>query len=211
MFVKQSFVQAASLPIIAAASADAVVELKEGDDVKQLTGKYDYAVISFYNSEEWAVEVDQLMEGAKAELEKHVADGDWTDRNSIGWFRVDLEKYPNLAYDDESIPDQLVISNKFGFSRYLHYEMLHETKAEEEAYFALIIKELTGDFVVPIECDEIQADMRHHYDEVVFMGPKKEIEEHGSLELFNQLAMVDRYNFDDHRAGFYYVEDPACR
>ena len=43
------------------------------------------------------------------------------------------------------------------------------------------------------------------------MGPKKEIEENGSLELFTKLAVVDRYKFDDNRAGFYYVEDPACR
>ena len=48
----------------------------------------------------------------------------------------------------------------------------------------MIIKELTGNFVAPIQCEEIQAELRHHYDEVVFMGPKKEIEENGSLELF---------------------------
>ena len=43
------------------------------------------------------------------------------------------------------------------------------------------------------------------------MGPKKEIEEGGSLELFEQLAKVDRYNFDDQRAGFCYNEDAGCR
>ena len=88
---------------------------------------------------------------------------------------------------------------------------MYETKAEDEAHLALIIKELTGDFVEPITCSDIQAEMRHHYDEVVYMGPKKEIEEGGSLELFEQLAKVDRYNFDDQRAGFYYTEDAACR
>ena len=64
MFLKQSFVQAASLAIIAAATD--IVEVKEGDEPFKLIEEYDYAVISFYNSEDWAIEVDQLMEGAKA-------------------------------------------------------------------------------------------------------------------------------------------------
>ena len=209
MSLKQSFVQAASLAYIAAASA--IIELKEGDDPVEKMTEYDYAVISFYNSEEWSVAVDQLMEGAKAELEKMIKSGKSSARNSLGWFRVDIEKHPELSFEEEAFPDQLVVSNKSGLKRYLHYEEMYETKAEDEAHLALIIKELTGDFVEPINCSDIQAEMRHHYDEVVYMGPKKEIEEGGSLALFEELAKVDRYNFDDQRAGFYYVEDSACR
>ena len=206
----KSFVQAASLAYIAAASS--IIELKEGDNVTEKMAEYDYAVVSFHNSEEWSVAVDQLMEGAKAEIEKQITGGKWSARSSLGWFRVDIEKHPELSYDTENgIPDQLVVSNKSGLKRYLHYEEMYETKAEDEARLALIIKELTGDFVEPIACKDIQAEMRHHYDEVVYMGPKKEIEAGGSLELFEQLAMVDRYNYDDQRAGFYYTEDAACR
>ena len=182
MSLKQSFVQAASLAYIAAASA--IIELKEGDDPAEKMNEYDYAVLSFYNSEEWSVAVDQLMEGAKAELEKQIAAGKWSARSSLGWFRVDIGKHPELSYDEDAIPDQLVSSNKSGLKRYLHYEEMYETKAEDEAHLALIIKELTGDFVEPMACADIQAEMRHHYDEVVYMGPKKEIEEGGSLELF---------------------------
>ena len=68
MSLKQSFVQAASLAYIAAASA--IIELKEGDDVVERINEYDFAVVSFYNSEEWSVAVDQLIDGAKAEIEK---------------------------------------------------------------------------------------------------------------------------------------------
>lgn len=84
--------QAASLAYIAAASA--IIELKEGDDPAEKMNEYDYAVLSFYNSEEWSVAVDQLMEGAKAELEKQIAAGKWSARSSLGWFRVDIDKHP---------------------------------------------------------------------------------------------------------------------
>ena len=33
----------------------------------------------------------------------------------------------------------------------------------------------------------------------------------GSAHVVAQASMFDRYQFDEDRAGFYYVEDPACR
>ena len=109
MFFKQSFVQAASLAFLAAASD--IVSFKEGDNPTEEMDKFDYAIVSFYNSEEWSVEVDQLMEGAKAHLEKQIADGKWNERNSLGWFRIDIEKNPDFCYEDDCLPDQLLINN----------------------------------------------------------------------------------------------------
>ena len=36
------------------------------------------------------------MEGAKALIEKKVADGEWHARD-IGWFRADLDKHPEFS------------------------------------------------------------------------------------------------------------------
>ena len=125
MSLKQSFVQAASLAYIAAASA--IIELKEGDDVVERINEYDFAVVSFYNSEEWSVAVDQLIDGAKAEIEKQIADGKWSARNSLGWFRVDIEKHPEMALDDKNlVSDQMMIGP--GLRRMISFDKLSEVK-----------------------------------------------------------------------------------
>ena len=193
MFFNQKLVQAASLALIAATTNASIVEFKEGDDPSAMMAEYDYCIVSFYNSEDWAIEVDKLMDGAKAHLEKKIADGEWTARPSMGWFRVDIEKHPELNYEEDGMPDTLVVSQKTGLRRYLHYEVVADDQKEEEEHLALIIKELTGDFITPATCEEIQAETRYHYDEVVYFGDKQDIEEHGLVDPLRQLAMVDKY------------------
>ena len=89
--------QIALFALLSAASDSTIVEFKEGDDPSALMNEFDFSVVSFYNSEEWAIETDKLMEGSKAYLEKQITDGVWGERN-IGWFRVDIEKLPELSY-----------------------------------------------------------------------------------------------------------------
>ena len=199
MLFKNAQRTAASLAMLAAVSAatDAITVFKEGNDPTSLMEAFDYSVVSFYNSEEWSTEVDKIMEGSKAHFEKQIADGVWAERN-VGWFRVDIEKHPELSYDDSGIPDQLVVNRHSGLRRYLHYELSlgADKQNEEEEHFALIIKELTGDFFLEIACEDIQAEQRFYYDEVLYFGAKEDLMEGGSADLLVQIAMVDRYNYD---------------
>ena len=76
-------------------------------------------MISFYKpSDETSVEVDALMEGAEEYMEKKMRIKDWTKRN-VGWFRVNLEETPELAIDDPTVSDQVVVGP--GMSRMIHF------------------------------------------------------------------------------------------
>ena len=137
MFFRQSLVQAACFALLAVdnlveAAESAIIDFKEGDDATSLMEKYDYCVVSFYNSEDWSKETNELMEGAKAHFEEQIANGEWSKRESIAWFRVDIEKHPDLSYDDSGIPDQLVVSQLTGLRRYLHYGRIFDDKKEDE-------------------------------------------------------------------------------
>ena len=45
---------------------------------------------------------------------------------------------------------------------------------------------------------------------MVYFGAKDDLEKEGTAELLKQLAMVDRYNFDHQRAGFYVNSEANC-
>ena len=45
------------------------------------------------------MDLDELMEGAKLKVDKAIADEEWESRN-IGWFRIDLDKHPELALEE---------------------------------------------------------------------------------------------------------------
>jgi len=76
---------------------------------------------------------------------------------------------------------------------------------------ASIVRELTGDWVTEIDCDDIQKDNRKFYDEVVYFGDKKDLEKDGQANAFITLAKHDTYKYVDHRVAFYVNEDPECR
>ena len=74
-----------------------------------------------------------------------------------------------------------------------------------------MVRELTGDWFAPVECDKIQAKKRDFNDELVYYGAKADIEKDGPMELLKSVAMADRYSHDEQKVGFWYVEDPECR
>ena len=150
------------------------------------------------------------MEGAQAFMEKSIADGSWGKRD-IGWYRVNFEKYPELAADDSGIADQLVYNNLNGLQRFMHFLLEAEDTAEGERDMAEMVKELTGDWFEEIKCDDIQSDDRIFYDEVIYFGDAEDLksEEYGAA--LESMSMVDRYQYDHHRVGFYYNADPECR
>jgi len=57
--------------------------------------KHDYAVISMYTSNELDLEVDSAMQGVARKFKDHMKKGLIPER-SVGFFRADIEKDPDL-------------------------------------------------------------------------------------------------------------------
>ena len=77
--------------------------------------------------------------------------------------------------------------------------------------FSHIVRELTGDWIAPIECMKIQEEERFFHDEVVFFGKLEELGPTGKVHALQEASMLDKYKFDQQRAGFFFIEDPECR
>ena len=148
------------------------------------------------------------MEGAKAIIDAKVAAGEWSKRN-LGWFRIDLDKYPALHPNDNGNPDQMITGQ--GWRRMIGFENQYEEAEKNEEFFASIVRELTGDWVTKIECGMIQHKNRRTPDEVIYFGPESDLEKGGDAELVTQLSVMDRYNFNEQRASFGVNDSPDCR
>ena len=77
-------------------SAEGIQELQGEEETAALLDKYEFSIVSFYNSEKESREIDALLEGTKAIVEEKVASGEWGQRN-LGWFRIDLDKHPEMS------------------------------------------------------------------------------------------------------------------
>ena len=100
---------------------------------------------------------------------------------------------------------------KTGLRRLLHFGKVSEEASKNHETFAAIVRELTGDWVNPMSCDKIQSPDRFYYDEVVYFGSLSELEEGGKVDGMNKASMIDRYQFDEGRVGFFHNEDEKCR
>ena len=96
-------------------------------------------------------------------------------------------------------------------NRLVHFAKVDEKPELNYSTFAAIVRELTGDWVLPIECEKIQDEKRFFYDEVVYFGPADELKEGGRVAQLNETSLIDKYKFDVQRSGFFYNEDPECR
>ena len=99
------------------------------DEENPAVTDHDFSVISFYNSDDWSQHTNELFEKVKEHIDKAMESGEWAHRD-IGYFRVDIEKHPELAPDDSGIPDQLVYNKAAGLRRLLHFHPVHETEEE---------------------------------------------------------------------------------
>ena len=90
------------------------------------------------------------------------------------------------------------------------FEKHFESETENNEFFGHIVRELTGDFVTKVECDQINQPRRKVRDEVIYFGPASDLVRGGEAEEVVKLSMQDRYNFDK-RAMFVYNDDPKCR
>lgn len=74
-----------------------------------------------------------------------------------------------------------------------------------------IVAELTGEFVVPVKCDEIQSQYRTNYNEIIYFGAKADLEKDGKAAALSHVSMIDKYEYDNERYAVMYIEDPECR
>lgn len=98
-----------------------------------------------------------------------------------------------------------------GLHRLIHFQKISENDLVNETTFAEIVRELTGDWVIEIDCDSIQGKNRFYYDEIVYFGNKEELKKDGAVEAFAEASMYDRFTFDEQRVGHFYNTDPECR
>lgn len=102
----------------------AVTEMVAEDNPAEILGSKDFNIVSFYrSSDENSREIDMLMEGAEHILEKKVESKEWKPRN-VGWYRVDLDKAPDLGLEPDMKPDQIMFAP--GMRRALHFEKVHD-------------------------------------------------------------------------------------
>ena len=106
----------------------------------------------------------------------------------------------------------MILSVEHGINRYVHYTRDGKSsQLEEEKKFADIVRELTGEWFTLIHCDKIQSKQRFYYDEVVYFGEQSDLLGSGDFApLATKMSMLNRYYFDQPRAGFYFNSDPKC-
>ena len=76
-------------------------ELKNGDDIKEITMSYEFAVVSFYKpSDEKSVEVNGFFEGAFSHFNEMMWKNEWEQRE-VGWFRVNMETENEIKMSDD--------------------------------------------------------------------------------------------------------------
>ena len=100
-------------------SADIILDLEGEEETSALLDKFEFSIISFYNSEKESREINALLEGTKAIVEEKMASGEWGQRN-LGWFRVDLDKHPEMTINEEYAPDQMITGH--GWRRTLGFQ-----------------------------------------------------------------------------------------
>ena len=74
----------------------------------------------------------------------------------------------------------------------------------------MVVKELSGDWFNEIACEDIQAESRFFFDELVYFGDAADLERGAGFDYLIQASMTDRYNYDHQRVGFYYNTSEEC-
>ena len=144
---------AACLAALVSAGDDAVKELTTTDGMKEEFEKYEFNVLSMYmGSDSETKEVDALMEPAKAAFENLLKTNDLPER-SVGWYRADIEKHPELDMQGIGMTDQMVLSHKNDVSRFIHFIRSEAPKDKDAEAFGAIIRSLTGEWYEPITCE----------------------------------------------------------
>jgi len=73
--------------------------------------------------------------------------------------------------------------------------LVEDTPQQDAESFAALVRYLTGEYYTKLSCDEMQADDREFYDEVVYLGEADDLYGDNG-KLLELLSMTDRFNFD---------------
>ena len=72
----------------------------------------------------------------------------------MGWFRVDLEATPEYAVFDPEKPNQVIVGPFM--SRPLNMKKMEDQSKEQTVeLLANVVRELSGDWIVHVQCDQI--------------------------------------------------------
>lgn len=143
-------------------------------------------------------------------VSEKIGNESWHERD-IQWLKADIEKYPSLAFDKHG-PTQLIYANDVKLSQKIDWALGDDGNFNAEVeHFSLVVRELTGEFIHFIECDQIQAETRYFYDEIVFFGDEADLDVGAFADNIEFLSMLDRYSFAEQRVQFFYNDDPECK
>lgn len=148
----------AALGLVALVSASenkGMTELTDIDTLHTEMNKYEFSILSMYTSSDLDLEVDTYMEGAMKIFNEKMANGKMSHRD-VGWFRADIEKYPELDLQTAGIGDQAIISRDHNLTRFLHWNAGDDIADEErEEHYFDVLNQLSGDFYQEIACDQM--------------------------------------------------------
>ena len=136
-----------------ALASEGITELTTDKGLDELLAKHDFTVLSMYlGSDKESKEIDSVMDGAKSAFEKMLKDNSLPER-SVGWYRADIEKHPELDMQGIGMTDQMVLSHKNDVSRFIHFIRSEAPKDKDAEAFGAIIRSLTGEWYEPITCE----------------------------------------------------------
>ena len=75
---------------------------------------------------------------------------------------------------------------------------------------AEILNDFTDEWVNQINCDDIQAPGRKHFDQIVYFGPSEDIHFTKKAGAISYNSITDKFDFDEHHIGFFYNSDQNC-
>ena len=162
------------------AAQDKMIELSSGQELQDITEQYEFALVSFFNSDDpKSVELDGIIELAMKYFDNQIQEGELEKRN-VGWFRVDSSKVPELGGLEENVQnDQIIFNGQERLQRSLQIGSIEDDQSLQKKSIAAIVAELTGEFVIQTECEDIQHQNRVNYDEVIYFGAKANLEKDG--------------------------------
>ena len=200
----------AAIAFASISNALSIVEMTDQDHPSDLLLEHDFTIINFYDSSEESQKIKEIFAGARGYVLDKIAEEKWHGRDIL-WVQADIEKYPKLAMDNRG-PTQMVYSQEIKLKQNIDWYVTPEATMEQEVEaFSMIVRELTGEWIHFVECEDIQHEGRYFYDEFVYFGDADDLDYGGNADNIITLSMVDRYSFSEQRVRFYYNDDPLCR
>ena len=141
-----------------------------------------------------------------------IDDGSLSPRK-VSWFRVDIDEFPELGTGPAALNGNQLVMGKLGQRKYLDHTIEGSEQVDQEMQIIEKLKPLTGDFMNPIQCSDIEDESNPRRNEVIYFGPKADLALEGSAEVALHLAISEVYHYDDpvDRTWFGWNDEPGCR